>query len=94
MIYQLITGTIYLIGGIIIFNNQKKYPSPQNVMNTIVKYYMGLGFVSIGLWNLFIINIDLPFVKWMNANFVYLNPVISLCVFLALLVIQHVHKKK
>jgi TRAP-type C4-dicarboxylate transport system permease small subunit len=64
-----------------------------SLLDSIFINYIGVGFICVGLWNLFIINYDNPIVTWLNNNVMYLNFVV-MGIFLIIYIIQHALKKK
>jgi TRAP-type C4-dicarboxylate transport system permease small subunit len=93
MSLQIITSLVHLIGGIFLLTKKKKYPKPMSLLDSIFINYIGVGFICVGLWNLFIINYDNPIVTWLNNNVMYLNFVV-MGIFLIIYIIQHALKKK
>jgi hypothetical protein len=84
MVMNYLLGFIFFILGIVLIKSRQKIDIPSNAKNyellNLIFHKFGLGYlyIGIGLWNIFIFNIDNLIIKWVNINFLYLIITISI----------------
>jgi hypothetical protein len=90
---QFLSGVVFIVFGIIGLVFRNKFVASKTTLHSLLRYYINIGFILTGAWNIFIVNLEYPFVKWLNNNFVYVNAGVVFLLFLAI-VVQQLSKKK
>lgn len=98
MITNEVYGIIFIIlGSLILYLKDRFYIFKEYKYDKHLRFYYGSITIFIGLWNLFIINLDNNVVKWVNINassLLLLLNILALAIFTVLLLVNIFNAKK